>query len=250
MGGLRKHLPVTYWTFLIGSLAIAGIPGLAGFFSKDEILFETFHNGHQILWTVGILTSLLTATYMFRLVYLTFFGEMRFGDGAHGLMPPHGAAPSFGGAGAGAHAAPVSPPAHPIHLHDAPPAMAFTLIVLAIGSVFAGYLGIPHGLGGHNRTRHVARAVVRGRQLRPGRHGRDRRPACRHGARGLRTRRRRGESVVGAAPATCTTCRTCRTRSNLSNLSNLKTSPSSVIAHDRLVADRRPGHSDRAAVSG
>src|SRR5512141_206203 len=77
MGGLKAGLPVTYWTFLIAALAIAGVPGLAGFFSKDEILFETFAHGHQILWVVGILTSLLTATYMFRLVFLTFHGERR-----------------------------------------------------------------------------------------------------------------------------------------------------------------------------
>jgi NADH-quinone oxidoreductase subunit L len=117
MGGLKKHLPITYWTFLIGSLAIAGVPFLSGFFSKDEILFETFHNGHQILWVIGVLTSLLTATYMFRLVFLTFHGER------------HG---------------------HNGHLHDAPAAMAFALIVLAIGSVLAGYVGVPHALGGHN----------------------------------------------------------------------------------------------------
>ncbi|HEY0781376.1 MAG TPA: NADH-quinone oxidoreductase subunit L, partial [Thermoanaerobaculia bacterium] len=77
MGGLKKQLPQTYWTFLIGGLAIAGIPPLAGFFSKDEILFETFVEGHQILWVVGALTALLTATYMFRLVFLTFWGERR-----------------------------------------------------------------------------------------------------------------------------------------------------------------------------
>ena len=74
MGGLKAHLPITYWTFLIGALAIAGVPGLAGFFSKDEILFRTFAGGHQLLWLVGILTSLLTATYMFRLVFLAFHG--------------------------------------------------------------------------------------------------------------------------------------------------------------------------------
>src|SRR5919109_1505914 len=77
MGGLRKYLPITYWTFLIASLAIAGVPLLAGFFSKDEILYEKFHEGHWILWTIGIITSLLTATYMFRLVFLTFFGPRR-----------------------------------------------------------------------------------------------------------------------------------------------------------------------------
>src|ERR687897_582725 len=86
MGGLKKHLPITYWTFLIASIAIAGVPFLSGFFSKDEILFETFLHGYQILWVVGALTSLLTATYMFRLVHLTFHGEERF----HGAVAGHG----------------------------------------------------------------------------------------------------------------------------------------------------------------
>src|SRR5262249_53075934 len=80
MGGLRKELPITYWTFLIGALAIAGIPPLAGFFSKDEILFETWMAGHWILWIIGVLTALLTAIYMFRLVFLTFFGERAHGQ--------------------------------------------------------------------------------------------------------------------------------------------------------------------------
>ncbi len=157
MGGLRKHLPITFWTFLIGSLAIAGVPGLAGFFSKDEILFETFYRGYQWLWIVGILTSLLTATYMFRLVYLTFFGKERFTAHAAG---PHTPDPHDAPEPAHTHAAPAvsglrSPasghaPAHGIHLHDAPPAMAIALVLLAVGSVVAGYIGIPHALGGHN----------------------------------------------------------------------------------------------------
>ena len=77
MGGLKKYLPITYWTFLIGALAIAGVPLLSGFFSKDEILFRTFSGGHTLLWAIGIVTSLLTATYMFRLVFLAFHGERR-----------------------------------------------------------------------------------------------------------------------------------------------------------------------------
>jgi NADH-quinone oxidoreductase subunit L len=117
MGGLRKELPITFWTFVIGAVAIAGIPPLAGFFSKDEILFETFVEGHQVLWAIGALTALLTATYMFRLVFLTFYGERQ----AHG-QDHHGE-----------HA----------HLHDAPPAMALALIVLAVGSVAAGWIGVP-----------------------------------------------------------------------------------------------------------
>src|SRR5688572_19969156 len=81
LGGLKKYLPITYWTFLIGALAIAGVPALSGFFSKDEILFKTFTSAetpaHTLLWGIGIVTSLLTATYMFRLVFLTFHGERR-----------------------------------------------------------------------------------------------------------------------------------------------------------------------------
>jgi NADH-quinone oxidoreductase subunit L len=138
MGGLKAGLPITYWTFLVGSLAIAGVPGLAGFFSKDEILFETFAHGHTILWTIGILTSLLTATYMFRLVFLTFHGVRR--HDAPPAAPPEEEEPT---AHASHHA-----PSH--RLHDAPPAMALALVVLAVGSVLAGYIGIPGALGGHN----------------------------------------------------------------------------------------------------
>jgi NADH-quinone oxidoreductase subunit L len=131
MGGLRKYLPITYWTFVIGAVAIAGVPGLAGFFSKDEILYETLHRGHTVLWVIGAITSLLTATYMFRLVFLTFHGERRVAPAAPGGSHQHGEA--------GSH-----------HVHDAPVAMAFALVILAIGSVFAGYIGVPHALGGHN----------------------------------------------------------------------------------------------------
>ncbi len=169
MGGLKKALPITYWTFLVGAIAIAGVPPLAGFFSKDEILFRTFLSdrtpAHMLLWGIGMVTSLLTATYMFRLVFLAFHGERRPST-SHGApaapahpeeeepvaqdrdstdaqasdvvaprpVPPH--APAHGGHG---------------HLHDAPPTMAFALIVLAIGSVVAGFVGVPHGLGGANR---------------------------------------------------------------------------------------------------
>jgi len=132
MGGLRKALPITYWTFLIGAIAIAGVPPLAGFFSKDEILFRAFSNGHRILWAVGVLTALLTATYMFRVVFLTFHGERT-------RTPDSGLAHDRSAHG------------HANHLHDAPPAMALALIVLAVGSVFAGLVGVPQVLGGSNR---------------------------------------------------------------------------------------------------
>jgi len=77
MGGLRKRIPQTYWTMLIGAIAIAGIPPLAGFFSKDEILGEAFKLGFQWVWAIGILVAILTAFYMFRLIGLTFWGESR-----------------------------------------------------------------------------------------------------------------------------------------------------------------------------
>ena len=134
MGGLTKYLPVTYWTFLIGALAIAGVPFLSGFFSKDEILFKTFvgtehSHGSKLLWVIGAMTSLLTAIYMFRLVFLTFHGERRAAAvSSHDAHGGHG------------HGAP----------HDAPPSMAIPLVVLAIGSVVAGFVGVPHALGGHN----------------------------------------------------------------------------------------------------
>ncbi len=138
MGGLKKDLPITYWTFLIGAIAIAGVPGLAGFFSKDQILGEAYLTGHTTLWVVGVLTALLTATYMFRLVFMAFHGERHEPD-SHGAHDAHGHA--------GAHG-------HGGHLHDAPPAMALALIVLAIGSVVAGYVGVPAALGGHNEIEH------------------------------------------------------------------------------------------------
>jgi NADH-quinone oxidoreductase subunit L len=129
MGGLRKELPITYWTFLIGTLAIAGVPLLSGFFSKDEILWKTYESGHIVLYVLAVLTAFLTATYMFRLLYMCFFGESRANSHSHDSH-------SHNGKG---------------HLHDAPAAMAIALVVLAGGSVLAGYVGVPHVLKGENR---------------------------------------------------------------------------------------------------
>jgi len=157
MGGLRKELPITYWTFLIGALAIAGIPPLAGFFSKDEILLRTFAHGNLIMWVVGMLTALLTATYMFRLVFLAFLGERRHDAPAAPAHPEEEepAAKSVpGSAGASGHGHDHDrggAHGHGAHLHDAPPAMALALIVLAIGSVVAGFIGVPPAIGGGNR---------------------------------------------------------------------------------------------------
>jgi NADH-quinone oxidoreductase subunit L len=160
MGGLKRYLPITYWTFLIGSLAIAGVPFLSGFFSKDEILFETFARGHWILWTIGAITSLLTATYMFRLVFLTFHGERREGAitnhvgamGDHDGAIAHEVGASSHEPGADLHRHDADSHRHEAdsHLHDAPAAMAIVLVILAVGSVVAGYVGVPQALGGGN----------------------------------------------------------------------------------------------------
>ncbi len=118
MGGLKKQLPVTYWTFLVATLAISGIPPLAGFFSKDEILAAAAGNGHWVLYFVGLVTAGLTALYMFRAVYLTFHG-------------------SFRGTEEQRH-----------HLHESPPVMTVPLVILAVGSALAGLIGIPAVLSG------------------------------------------------------------------------------------------------------
>ena len=146
MGGLKKYLPVTFWTMLIGTLAIAGIPPLAGFFSKDEILFRTFLSS-RIIWTLAVLTALMTAFYMFRLMSLTFFGGYRgpawqAAGGGHGEDGDagHGAADAASSHGHGAWHGP----------HEAPRTMTVPLVLLAVGAVFAGFVGVPKVLGGGN----------------------------------------------------------------------------------------------------
>ncbi|MEK7671109.1 MAG: NADH-quinone oxidoreductase subunit L, partial [Bacteroidota bacterium] len=119
MGGLKSHLPITYKTFLVGTIAIAGIPPLAGFFSKDEILWKAFAGGYWPLWLMGLFGAALTAFYMFRLLSLTFNGEPRWDHHHH-------------------------------HPHEAPATMYIPLIVLAVLSVIGGFVGVPHSLGGSN----------------------------------------------------------------------------------------------------
>lgn len=153
MGGLKNKLPITFWTFLIGTIAIAGLPPFAGFFSKDEILWKTWSSGHYVLWGLAVVAAFLTATYMFRLLYMTFWGTSRAEQdhGAAGLQP---------GGHTGAEA-PVLHSTHATHnthtthggahLHDAPKPMAIALVLLAVGSIVAGFFGVPHALGGHNQ---------------------------------------------------------------------------------------------------
>jgi len=124
MGDLRGRIPTTYWTMFIATLAISGIPPFAGFFSKDEILWQTWTSesvAYHILWFIGYATALMTAFYMFRLVYLTFYSKPRM---SHDIEH---------------------------HIHESPASMTMPLIVLAVMSLFAGFLGWPHSLGGSDR---------------------------------------------------------------------------------------------------
>lgn len=120
MGGLKKHMPVTYTTFLLATLAIAGFPPFAGFFSKDEILWNVFasQHGNKLVWIIATIAALCTAFYMFRLVYLTFFGKFR---GTH--EQEH-------------------------HLHESPKTMTVPLMILGGLSVIGGWIGIPKLLAG------------------------------------------------------------------------------------------------------
>jgi NADH-quinone oxidoreductase subunit L len=118
MGGLRKQIPATYWTMFIATLAIAGIPGFAGFFSKDEILDAAGSGPHAniTLWLLGLAAAGLTSFYMFRLIFLTFFGKPRFDE-------------------------------HEVHVHESPRNMTVPLMILAFCSIFGGWFAAPHLLG-------------------------------------------------------------------------------------------------------
>ena len=119
MGGLKAQLPVTYWTFLLATLAIAGIPVFSGFFSKDEIILQDFSSGKIGVWLVGAVAAGLTAFYMFRLVFLTFYGDFSSAKGRE-------------------------------HPHESPKVMTVPLMILALLAVIGGWVGIPHILGGSN----------------------------------------------------------------------------------------------------
>jgi len=119
MGGLRKSLPVTFFTMLTGTIAIAGLPPFAGFFSKDEILAHVYEH-NQTLWVIGVIGAMLTAFYMFRMLFLTFFGSFR------GTKEQEK------------------------HLHESPASMTIPLVVLAVLSAVGGFINVPEVLGGHH----------------------------------------------------------------------------------------------------
>ncbi len=136
MGELQRRIPITYWTMFFATLAITGIPPFAGFFSKDEILWQTWTSeggAYRILWGIGYITALMTAFYMFRLIYLTFYSKPRMShDVEH-------------------------------HIHESPLSMTGPLVVLAVMSLFAGFLGWPHSLGGSDRfARYLDPVFARG----------------------------------------------------------------------------------------
>ncbi|MEQ1746278.1 MAG: NADH-quinone oxidoreductase subunit L [Saprospiraceae bacterium] len=140
MGGLRKALPITFWIFLIGTFAISGFPLLAGFFSKDEIFANTFAAGGKWWWGFAGLGGLITAVYMCRLLFVTFFGDFRGTDEQR----------------------------H--HLHESPATMTIPLIVLAVLSALGGFLNTPHflHLGTPQWMAHFLEPVVRNTNLHHG----------------------------------------------------------------------------------
>jgi len=182
MGGLKKYLPVTFATMMIGTLAIAGIPPFAGFFSKDEILYRAFEH-NKLIWSLAVVTALMTAFYMFRLMAMTFFGGYR---GPAWEAAGHGHAAVADVAVAAKHSAPhpADPHAHgqahkrahdvshgpadshqvdhdaghghgPWHgPHESPTPMTFPLMALAVGAIVAGLVGFPAALGGPNWIEH------------------------------------------------------------------------------------------------
>jgi NADH-quinone oxidoreductase subunit L len=122
MGGLKNKMKITFLTFLMGGIAIAGIPPFSGFFSKDEILSKLFFSGNYVIFGIGLLTAFMTAFYVFRLISLTFYGKPRY-DEAH------------------------------VHPHESPATMTIPLIILAVLSVVGGFIGMPHIIG-HNYIEH------------------------------------------------------------------------------------------------
>jgi NADH-quinone oxidoreductase subunit L len=148
MGGLKKYMPITFATMMVGWLAISGFPLLSGFFSKDEILWKTFStaalpgNWGKVLWGVAALTALLTAIYMTRMMVMTFFGEERFGKGHDDHHHGHG--------DHGHHGDP----------HESPASMWVPLAVLAVLSIVGGWVGIPAAMGGANHFEHFLEPAI------------------------------------------------------------------------------------------
>jgi len=170
MGGLRNYLPITFWTFIVAWLAISGIPPLAGFYSKDEILVSAFSHPNPIfpflpklLWLAGTIGAGLTAFYMSRLVFMTFFGELRSepGEPHGGPLEPESHEEEDAHGGPKIHAA----PRHRRDPHESPWTMTYPLLALAVFSVIGGWFGVPEFLapvfaGAHGGAPHAAAQTV------------------------------------------------------------------------------------------
>jgi NADH-quinone oxidoreductase subunit L len=148
MGGLRKYMPWTFWCMTSATIAIAGLPPFAAFFSKDAILWQTWASGQHILWLIGIIAAGMTSFYMFRLWFLTFFGDYRGPNPAtagHG----HDAQDKHADPGSHGHGAP----------HESPWVMVVPLIILGVLSLVGGWVGIPKALGGSDHFEHFLAPV-------------------------------------------------------------------------------------------
>jgi NADH-quinone oxidoreductase subunit L len=167
MGGLRKKIPVTFWVMTIATFTIAGFPGLAAFFSKDEILDADFFSpfGGHMLWTIGVITAGLTSFYMFRLWFMTFFGEYKpdadLGE-AHLVADAHPTP---------AHASSAHSDAHGHDdghghggVHESPWIMLAPLVILAVLSVVGGWVGVPRFLHGNNNFERFLAPVMESKE--------------------------------------------------------------------------------------
>ncbi|HEX4603285.1 MAG TPA: NADH-quinone oxidoreductase subunit L, partial [Candidatus Angelobacter sp.] len=161
MGGLRKQIPWTFGVMTVATIAIAGFPPFAGFFSKDEILGAVFHSpyGGPVIWAVGVITAGITSFYMFRLWFMTFFGEYKpdadLGD-AH--LAPAAQAPAAHGTDA--HGSGHDDSHGHGGVHDSPWVMLAPLVLLAVLSVVGGWVGVPKFMGGHNEIEHFLSPVM------------------------------------------------------------------------------------------
>ncbi len=148
MGGLRTEIPWTFWTMTIATFAIAGIPPLAGFFSKDEILWRAYQ-ASWVYWLIGVVTAFITSFYMFRLWFMTFFGEYRGEAGSLHDQEEHASHSAHLG-----HDSRAGAPAPHGHghggIHESPKIMLVPLVVLAVLSIVGGWVGVPGSLGGNN----------------------------------------------------------------------------------------------------
>jgi NADH-quinone oxidoreductase subunit L len=175
MGGLWRKIPITFWTMLMGVIAIAGIPPWAGFFSKDEILFRVYTSTNplgKLLWAVGLITAGMTSFYMFRLLFKTFFGPEHE---EHRNLHQEGALVH---SSSNSHAVMVADreedhDSHAHSVHESPLIMTLPLIVLAVLSFIGGWVGIPIAFGGSDEAKHFLEPVFAGGFENAGSHGLD-----------------------------------------------------------------------------